>query len=260
MEKVIAALWAPPGESREEYGARLLETLPQALVSAGASRVRLNIRDATVAPGEALVQQWQAPQQAAIAQFWIPSANARFRGEVDAALTAHSAWFAAWLVCESEIIPNTAHPYSANIAPEKRSEAEFSEAKHRAGEANATRTWGWSQASFISFRPDIAHEAAIAHWHSHHTRVAIETQANFEYVQNLIVRPLTEGAPAYSAFVEECFPINALNEPEAFFDAVGNPEKFKANLDAMMDSCHAFLDFTRNDIIPSSQFDFAHLG
>lgn len=244
MEKIVAALWAPPGETREAYGARLLETLPQALVSAGASRVRLNIRDATVAPGEALVQQWQAPQQAAVAQFWMPSANARFRGEVDAALSEHSAWFAAWLVCESEIIPNTAHPCSRNVSPGKHVE----------------RTWGWSQASFISFRPDLSRDAAIAHWHSHHTRVAIETQANFEYVQNLIVRPLTENAPAYSAFVEECFPINALSEPEAFFDAVGNPAKFKANLDAMMDSCHAFLDFTRNDIIPTSQFDFAHLG
>lgn len=242
MEKIVAALWAPPGETREAYGARLLETLPQALVSAGASRIRLNIRDATVAPGEALVQQWQAPQQAAVAQFWMPSANARFRGEVDAALSEHSAWFAAWLVCESEIIPNTAYPCSRNVSPGKH------------------RTWGWSQASFISFRPDLSRDAAIAHWHSHHTRVAIETQANFEYVQNLIVRPLTENAPAYSAFVEECFPINALSEPEAFFDAVGNPARFKANLDAMMDSCHAFLDFTRNDIIPTSQFDFAHLG
>lgn len=248
MEKIIAALWAPPGQTREGYGARLLETLPQALVSAGASRVRLNIRDAMVAQGEALVQQWQAPQQAAVAQFWMPSANARFRGEIDAVLAAHSTWFAAWLVCESEIIPNSVHPCSANVSPGKQL-VEIPQ-----------RTWGWSQASFISFRPDLTREAAIAHWHSHHTKVAIETQANFEYVQNLIVRPLTEGAPAYSAFVEECFPLNALNAPEAFFDAVDNPVKFKANLDAMMDSCHAFLDFTRNDIIPSSQFDFAHLG
>lgn len=242
MEKVIAALWAPPQQSREEFGAALLGTLPQALVAAGASRVRLNLRDATVAPGEALVQQWQSPQQAAVVQFWMPSANARFRTEVDAALAAHSAWFAAWLVCESEIIPNTAHPCSANVSPGKH------------------RTWGWSQASFITFRPDITREEAVAHWHSHHTRVAIETQSNFEYVQNLIVRPLTEGAPAYSAFVEECFPLEALEQPEVFFDAVGNPEKFKANLDAMMASCHAFIDFTRNDIIPTSQFDFAHLG
>lgn len=241
MEKIIAALWAPPHEPREDYGARLLTSLPQALHAAGARGIRLNIRDSVVAPGEALVQQWQNPQQAAVAQFWLPSANARFRAGIDAVLAAHSAWFAAWLVCESTIIANTAHP------------------PRPSGPACATRTWGWSQASFIAFRPDLSRDAVIEHWHGHHTRVAIVTQANFEYVQNLIVRPLTPGAPAYGAFVEECFPLAALDQPEAFFDAVGNPAKFKANLDAMMESCHAFLDFTRNDIIPTSQYDYAFL-
>ncbi|OZA55499.1 MAG: hypothetical protein B7X78_10680, partial [Sphingomonadales bacterium 39-62-4] len=148
------------------------------------------------------------------------------------------------------------------VSPGKRSEAEFSEAKRAEGEFSAAkqvtpeRTWGWSQASFISFRPDMTREAAIAHWHTHHTRVAIETQSNFEYVQNLIVRPLTENAPAYDAIVEECFPLEALDQPEAFYDAMGNAAKFDANLAAMMDSCAGFIDFTRIDVIPTSQFDF----
>ncbi|WP_298287407.1 EthD domain-containing protein [Novosphingobium sp.] len=256
MEKVIAALWAPEGESHADYGVRLLATLPAALVEASAQQVRLNVRDAAVAPGAALVQTWQAPQQAAIAQFWMPSANARFRGGVDAALAEHSARFAAWVVCESTIIPNTEHPCSPSVSPGKRAEGEFSEAKHSANPASPERTWGWSQASFISFRPDMTREAAIAHWHSHHTRVAIETQSNFEYVQNLIVRPLTDDAPAYDAFVEECFPLEALDQPQAFFDAVGDAAKFDANLAAMMDSCAGFIDFTRIDVIPTSQFDF----
>lgn len=242
MEKVIAALWAPEGEANAAYGARVLATLPAALADAGAQQVRLNVRDATVEPGEALVQRWQAPQQAVIAQFWMPSANARFRGAVDAALAAHSARFAAWLVCESTIIANTEHQCSLYVSPGKH--------------AMPNRTWGWSQASFISFRPDMTRIAAIAHWHTHHTRVAIETQSNFEYVQNLIVRPLTDNAPAYDAFVEECFPLEALDQPEAFFDAVGDAEKFGANLAAMMDSCAGFIDFTRIDVIPTSQFDF----
>ncbi len=236
MEKVIGALWAPADESREAYAARLLATLPAALHAAGARRLRLNLRDAAVAPGEGLVQQWQAPQQDAVVQFWLPSANARFRAGIDAALGAHSGRYALWLACESTIIANAAHP-----------------------PAPGARTWGWSQSSFISFRPDMTREAAIAHWHSHHTRVAIETQSNFEYVQNLIVRPLTEGAPAYDAYVEECFPLEALSQPEVFFDAVGDRGKFDANLGAMMASCHGFLDFTRGDIVPTSQFDFAHL-
>jgi hypothetical protein len=237
MEKVIAALWAPDGESREAYGAQVLATLPDALMAAGARGLRLNLRDAAVQPGDGLVQRWQDPQQAAIVQFWLPSANARFRGAIDAALAGHSARFALWLVAESTIIANIAHP----AAP-------------------GQRTWGWSQASFITFRPDIPRAQAIAHWHGHHTRVAIETQANFEYVQNLIVRPLTDDAPAYDAFVEECFPLEALAVPEVFFDAVGKPDRFSANLAAMMDSCQAFIDFARVDIIPTSQFDHAHRG
>lgn len=234
MEKVVAALWARDGESREDFAARLLGTLPGALAAAGASAVRLNLRDATVAPAAGLVQQWQAPQQDAVVQFWMPSANARFRGPVDEVLAGHSGRFAAWLVCESTIIPNTDHPITT-------------------GE----RTWGWSQASFISFRSDMTRDAAIAHWHSHHTRVAIDTQSNFEYVQNIIVRALTEGAPAYDAFVEECFPLEAMTQPEVFFDAVGKPDLFKANADAMTESCMGFIDFSRIDIIPTSQFDFA---
>ncbi len=231
MEKVIAALWADG--TREAFNARLLASLPRALAEAGASQVRINLRDDAVEPAASLIQRWQDPQQDAVVQFWLPSANARFRAAIDAALAAHSARFALWLVAESTIIPNTAHPVP-----------------------RGAHGWGWSQASFISFRPDLPRQEAIAFWHGHHTRIAIETQANFEYVQNLIVRPLTDNAPAYDAFVEECFPAEAMTSPPAFFDAVGDEDKFRANLAAMMDSCGRFIDFTRIDIIPTSQHDF----
>ena len=225
MEKVIAALWGVDN-------ARLLASLPDALKAVGAIHIRLNLRDEVVVPGAALIQRWQEPQQDAVVQFWLPSANARFRCGVDAALAAHCDRFAAWLVAESTIIPNTAHASVAGV-----------------------RAWGWSQASFISFRPDLTRQEAIGIWHGHHTRVAIETQANFEYVQNLIVTPLTPDAPTYDAFVEECFPLDALDDPAAFFDAQGDADKLKANVDTMMDSCGRFIDFTRIDIIPTSQFD-----
>lgn len=227
MEKVVAALWQVDND-------RLLAGLPRALAAAGASRVRLNLRDAAVAPAAGLVQRWQDPQQDAVAQFWLPSANARFRQDIDAALAAHCGRFALWLVAESTVIANKAHP-------------------PRPGE----RTPGWAQASFIAFRRDLPPGAAIAHWHGHHTRVAIETQANFEYVQNAIVCALTGDAPAYDAFVEECFPAEAMTDPAAFYDAGRDKAKFDANLAAMMQSCAAFIDFERIDIVPTSQYDFA---
>ncbi|MDD3798487.1 MAG: EthD domain-containing protein [Novosphingobium sp.] len=234
MEKIIYALWAPEGESRESFNARILSTLPEALAKTGATGIRLNLRDEAVAPAGLLIQQWQDPQQDAVLQLWLPSSNAMFREPTDAVIAAHCGRFAAWLVAESTIIPNTGHP-----------------------PVPGQRTYGWSQASFISFLPDMSWDEAIAHWHRHHTRVAIDTQSNFEYVQNLIVKPLTEDAPGYGAFVEECFPPEAMADPYAFFDAVGDEEKFKANTTAMTDSCAAFIDFRKIDIIPTSQYDFA---
>lgn len=231
MEKIVCALWAEG--DRDAFNARLLAELPAALRRAGASRIRINIRDDAVAPGAALVQTWQEPQQDAVVQYWLPSANARFRGDADKAVAAHCARFHAWLVAESTIIANDLHP-----------------------PATGTRTWGWSQASFIRFRDDLAWTEAMGIWHSHHTAVAIETQSNFEYVQNLIVRPLTEDAPGYDAFVEECFPIEALADPYAFFDAAGDDALFKTNLDRMMDSCGRFIQFGKIDIVPTSQHDF----
>jgi hypothetical protein len=226
MEKIIAALWGVNNPM-------LLAALPNALRAAGATKVRINVRDDAVAQGAALIQQWQEPQQDAVVQFWLPSANAICRAEADKAIAAHCQRFAAWLVAESTIIAKDAHP-------------------SQPGE----RSWGWSQASFINFRDDLDRADAIKVWHSHHTRVAIETQSNFEYVQNLIICPLTDDAPHYDAFVEECFPTEALSNPHAFFDAVGDDAKFKANLDRMMDSCGRFIQFGKIDIIPTSQYDF----
>ena len=234
MEKVVCALWKDDGEPVAAFNARLLAGLPGALALAGASLIRLNLRDEAVAPAEGLIQRWQSPQQDAVLQFWLPSANDLFRGPADKAIAAHCRGLAAWLVVESEILANRDHP-----------------------PVPGERTWGWSQASFISFQADMPREAALAHWLTHHTRIAIDTQANFEYVQNLIVRPLTDGAPAYDAFVEECFPPEAMTEPAAFFDAAGDKARFEANLAAMMQSCAVFIDFTKIDIMPTSQFDFA---
>ena len=224
MEKVVAALWSPSADLREN--------LPEALRAAGATRVRLNLRDEAVAAGAGHVQRWQEPD--AVVQFWLASANPRFFVPAHAALADASGRFAAWLVAESTIIANAAHPPKPG-----------------------TRTDGWSQATFLAFRPDFAPEVADAHWRTHHTTVAIETQANFEYVQNRVVRALMPDAPAYDAFVEECFPTEALTDSHAFFDAVGNEAKYKANLATMMDSCGGFIDFTRIDVIPTSQYDFA---
>lgn len=232
MEKIIAALWKPEAQPDADFNAGLLNLMAPALQAAGAVQLRLNLQDATVAPGAGLRQINTRPQMHAIAQFWLPSANQRFRGAVDAALAAHSERFAAWIAVESTIIPNRDHP-----------------------PAKGARTWGFSQSTFLGLPPRLRHEEWRRIWQTTHTQVAIETQANFEYVQHVLVQPLTEGAPDFAGFVEECFPIQALSDPQVFFDAVGDQAKFDRNLASMMESCGRFIDFDRIDVLITSQFD-----
>ncbi len=66
-------------------------------------------------------------------------------------------------------------------------------------------------------------------------------------------------APDYDTSVEKCFPLEAMSNPQVFFDAIGDEAKYTENLGKMMESCGGFIDFGRVDIISSSQFDFAHL-
>lgn len=233
MEKVIAALWKADSEDRDTFNARVLADLPAKLEAAGASRVRINVEDAITDTGNMLRQTRGEAQHNAAVQFWMPSANAIFRADVDAVLAATGVRFAAWLVLESTILPNKDH-----------------------SPAPGTRNWGWAQMAFLTRPERLTFDEWLAIWQDSHTRVAIDTQSNFEYVQNVVIRALTPGAPPYAAIVEECFPEAALTDPFVFFDAVGNQEKFTANLSTMMESCNRFIDQGTIDVIPTSQYNF----
>lgn len=227
MEKIVCALWGSDN-------AQLLSELPAALAAAGASNIRINLQDETVEPGVALRQVNTHPQMEAVVQFWVPSAYALFIEGVHQALAKASERYAAWLVAESTIIPNTKYPA-----------------------VTGQRAGGFSQLAFLGLPPRLTHAEWLGIWQNYHTKVAIETQSNFEYVQNLVLRALTENAPPLAGFVEECFPIEALTDPCAFFDAVGDQTKFDANLAAMMESCGRFIDFDRIDVLITSQFNYA---
>ena len=51
----------------------------------------------------------------------------------------------------------------------------------------------------------------------------------------------------------------AMDQPEAFYDAVGDAARHKRHYDAMMESCHRFIDYRRIDVIPTSQYDIKPL-
>ena len=235
MEKVVYALWAETADARDALNGRLLEKTGARLCDA-ARAVRINIQDNDVANAASPRSVATRPQMDAVVQLWLDSANDEARAPIDDIIHETAARAAAWLVCESTPIVNTAHPAAAGA-----------------------RTPGFSQIVFLGRPPRLTWDAWREAWQGQHTKPAIETQSNFEYQQNLVVRPLSYGAPAYAAMVEECFPIEALNDMRLYFDAAGDQEKFEKNMGVMMDSVARFIDQDRMDCFPTSQYDLKKL-
>lgn len=232
MEKVVYAIWRDPSVDAEAHNTCLREKVGEALSKTdGVLAVQVNVSDEAVAPASAIRQVNTKPQMDSTVQIWLYSASDRFRAPLDEIISNNVGRMAAYLATESQPIPNTLH-------------------RPKPGE----RTDGFSQVVFLQRPPRLTYGAWLDNWLRLHTNVGIETQSNFEYIQNVFVRSLTYGAPQYDAMVEECFPAEAMTNPQAFYNAVGNEEKFQKNLATMMESCQRFIDFDRIDVVPTSQY------
>jgi hypothetical protein len=231
MEKVIYLLWREPGADALAWASRLRQELPALAALAGVRSLGFNLQDEPVLPAAALGRSGSASPPQALVQVWVDSAIDARRAVLDAALQAQAARIAAYRVTESQPLVNTRHP-------------------PRAG----ARTDGFAQLALLRRPPRLTPSQWLDLWHNRHTPVAIQTQSNFEYIQNLVVHALTADAPGYDAFVEECFPAAAMSDPQVFFDAAGDAGKFERNLDRMMESVHRFIDMDALDVLVTSQY------
>ena len=229
MEKVVYLLWRPAGTGVENWAAGLRTEVAPALAAEGARGVQVNVADGAVAGAQLRLAELD-PQPEAIVGVWVDSARDAARARLDAALGAAADRPAAYLVTESEPLPNTAHP----AAP---------------GE----RTPGFANMALLRRPAEMTPEAWIDAWHNGHTEVAIEIQSTFGYVQNTVVRPLTAGAPAIDAVVEELFPIEALTSLHAFF-AAPDDETLTDHLTRMGESTARFGADRHVDVIPTSRY------
>ena len=228
MEKVLYLLNAGEGTSGDGLRELLVDDVAQRLLASGAHQVQVNVMDSGVdaATGSRL-RSGTGSCPDAMVSLWVDSANAPLRAAYDEVLREVDADLVAYLVTESAPLP---------------------------GDPVEGRRPGYTQVSFLQRPERLDEQAWMDHWHHHHTQVAIDTQATNRYIQNLVVRPLTPGAPPCTAVVEETFPVEAMTDQSVFFDAVGDDERRKANADALMRSVMAFLDFDLIDVVPTSEY------
>lgn len=229
MEKLVYALWKG-SEDYKDFNKRLLGPLRKKLVKLGADRLQINVVDDTVAPGAPLRQENLRPGPSALVSFWVNSSH--IRGPFEKALEAEAPRIAGYAVTESTVLPITK--------------------VHKDGD----RTKGFSQIALIQCPPRVTRDYYLDTWLGSHTQVGVETQSNFYYCQNIVNRVLTAGSPHWISIVEECFPIEAMTDAQAFYDAAGDQAKFEQRLDRMMSSCGRFIDVDKIDVLITSEFRF----
>ncbi|MFK7732244.1 MAG: hypothetical protein AB8B48_11560 [Pseudomonadales bacterium] len=234
MEKIVTLLWRPEEVSVQQFADALLGPVALQLQELQLRGLKICVRDADTEAGDALAMTVTDLPKAAMVSYWVDMAQARLPAEE--ILKACSASLVSFLVIESTPIINTLHPPQAG-----------------------QRTSGFSQVTCVKAREDLAYDEFLRIWHNEHMACAIETQSTFQYIRNEIVRPLTGQAPAWTAIVEEGFPAAAMSNPEAFYDAVGDQKKFKANMERMMTTVSKFLDMQTIDVSAMSEYVFDQL-
>lgn len=89
--------------------------------------------------------------------------------------------------------------------------------------AAGTRADALANVAFLRRPTDMNHDAWIAHWLGPHSAVAVETQATFGYLQNVVLETVTADAPTVDGIVEELFPPAAVDDIHAFYGSGGDP-------------------------------------
>lgn len=219
MEKLAYLLIGPPGEIDSSLGRTLRELTVPELRSRGARSVQVNVIDESLGSPFGVEPAGDSDQILAAVFAWVDAAEG---SNLTTALPnpgAGGAQWHGWLVCESE--PLTGRD-------------------HHLGRDN--RVPGFAQIVALAKPDHLSWGEWRRVWQGQHTSVAIHTQSSFRYVQNLVFRAITVGAPAYAAIVEECFPAEAATDLHVFFDAVGDDARLSRHMAAMSESCDRFMD------------------
>ncbi len=227
MEKVIITLRA--ADADEGWCTRLRRQVAADLLEMGAPGLAINVRDDAVRKSLMTLTTLDPPVVGFVTLWTQQSYGDQVRAAL-ARLDEECDDIAAYLVTESvplpppETVPGERTPGLANVALIRRPE-DLDEA-----------TWR-------------------KRWHIDHTPVAIETQSTFGYTQNQVVHPLTPGAPAINAIVEELFPLEATSDLHAFFGAADDDD-LRDRMERMVASTDAFGANRDVDTVPTSRYVF----
>ncbi|MEE4021594.1 hypothetical protein V1Y59_00780 [Gordonia sp. PKS22-38] len=215
---MMAAVWG------DDLSVFLSADFRDACLGAGAERVQVNLCDGAVA-GAMRISELDPPIDAVVS-FWVPAPQPVLDLLADLVPRV-----AAWSVTER--LPLT-----------------------YATPGDGSRVDALANVAFLRRPGDLAQAEWLRRWLEEHTQVAIETQATFGYVQNVVDEPLTPDAPLVDAIVEELFPMAAVADMHAFYGSGGDQAELERRMTRMLESVVRFGADRNLDVVPTSRYDF----
>ena len=106
--------------------------------------------------------------------------------------------------------------------------------------ADGERVAALANVAFLRKPADQPYEEWRSLWQDHHTKIALETQDTFGYVQNRVLEPLTPDAPPVVAIVEELFHEAAATDWHVFYGSGGDQDELRRRMLLMKQSCDRF--------------------
>ena len=159
MEKIVFKLWRNDSDSLEKFKKFLLVDLPETLESL-ISELQINVADDDVNAASALVQTNYSQNPDAVV--FIKVASHYHSENIISILQSLAHKVEGFVVSESIILQDDSKDHQG-----KRSE-------------------GFSQIVFLEKPLDMTEFDWFDHWTHHHTKIAIETQSNFTYIQSVL--------------------------------------------------------------------------
>jgi hypothetical protein len=236
MEKAFYLLQRPEGADQATFARELLEAGNQmaALDSGG---VRLGVQDEYVDWGDAADHHAALGHHSygpfdGVVQVWLDRADQAACAPFEALAHEVAAHVYGYLVEERVLKQNLLQ----STAP-------------------GARNSGYSQVAFLQIPTRLTRAEWLKAWQDRHTWVALSIHPHLEYIQNVVIRPVTDGAPAIAGIGEEQFPIEGLHDERPLFPGGDTEERYDQLHEIMWEDAARFIDLDHLDMMVASQFD-----
>jgi hypothetical protein len=227
LEKLVYLLWSPRGRSRARTRELLLETCAPRLLESGLVQLSICVADPEVARVRSPAPRlYLEPPICAELGVWVEDLAAR--PAIEGCLAGAGFRLAGYHVEETLY-------------------TDYGENRHAPPRSwpDGQRSPGVVAVTLLARPSRLPHEEWLRRWQGRMSPVSEAIQPRTRYLRNLVLRPLTDGAPAWAGIVEEAWPSRRhVENPFLFYGARG-PLELARNLFAILGAVRSFLQLTR---------------